>query len=294
MHTTPLQYCDNAGTPTLQYAAYGTSTGQALTGDSATAFFTTGLLEVARGGTNLASGTSGGVLYYSATGTLASSGALTANVPVIGGGAGVAPSSGTRSGNTTEFATSTGTKTVSRQLVWDADGNVTASAFTAGSAVGATGTIPLNVGSAYFPTTNPGQPRVDEKRPTIRFDNTTSQSVFWETIIPADYGSTPVFKYTYSMVTVTSGSLFADVSVMVLTDGAGDWLATDSFDTVVGCDDAAVPGTAGLSRTISCALTTNDSMVAGKKIAVNFARDVGDTAAGPSELLGAWIEYTRQ
>ena len=28
VHTTPLQYCDNAGTPTLQYAAYGNSSGE--------------------------------------------------------------------------------------------------------------------------------------------------------------------------------------------------------------------------------------------------------------------------
>lgn len=50
VHTTPLQYCDNAGTPALQYAAYGDSTGNAsvaLTGDSATAFFSTGTLEAA-------------------------------------------------------------------------------------------------------------------------------------------------------------------------------------------------------------------------------------------------------
>ena len=31
VHTTPLQYCDNAATPTLQYAAYGDSTGGATT-----------------------------------------------------------------------------------------------------------------------------------------------------------------------------------------------------------------------------------------------------------------------
>jgi len=28
VHTTPLQYCDNAGTPTLRYASYGTSSGE--------------------------------------------------------------------------------------------------------------------------------------------------------------------------------------------------------------------------------------------------------------------------
>lgn len=52
-----------------------------------------GYLAVAQGGTGLGSGTSGGILYYSASGTLASSAALAANSIVVGGGAGVAPSS---------------------------------------------------------------------------------------------------------------------------------------------------------------------------------------------------------
>ena len=39
VHTTPLQYCDNAATPTLQYAAYGSSTGVAT---SATALAANG------------------------------------------------------------------------------------------------------------------------------------------------------------------------------------------------------------------------------------------------------------
>ena len=51
VHTTPLQYCDNAATPALQYAAYADSTGNALTGDTATAFFSAGQIEAARGGT---------------------------------------------------------------------------------------------------------------------------------------------------------------------------------------------------------------------------------------------------
>jgi len=55
----------------------------------------TGTLPVANGGTGLTSGTSGGVLYYSASGTLASSAALAASALVIGGGAGVAPSTTT-------------------------------------------------------------------------------------------------------------------------------------------------------------------------------------------------------
>lgn len=52
---------------------------------------TTSTLTVAKGGTGLTSGTSGGVLAFTASGTLASSGALTANQLVLGGGAGAAP-----------------------------------------------------------------------------------------------------------------------------------------------------------------------------------------------------------
>jgi hypothetical protein len=55
----------------------------------------TGTLPVANGGTGLTAGTSGGVPYYSATGTLASSAALASNALVIGGGAGAAPATTT-------------------------------------------------------------------------------------------------------------------------------------------------------------------------------------------------------
>lgn len=52
---------------------------------------TTSTLTVSRGGTGLTTGTSGGILAFTAAGTLASSGALTANRIVLGGGAGVVP-----------------------------------------------------------------------------------------------------------------------------------------------------------------------------------------------------------
>jgi hypothetical protein len=80
-------------------------------------------LPVANGGTGLTGGTSGGVLAYSAAGTIVSSGALTANLPVIGGGAGVAPGVGTRSGSTTAFVTTTGTQTSGDCVKIDASGN---------------------------------------------------------------------------------------------------------------------------------------------------------------------------
>ena len=87
-----------------------------------------GILDVAKGGTGLASGTSGGVLYYSATGTLASSAALAANAIVIGGGAGVAPATtttgtgvltalGNNANATGGFATINGTATLTNKRI---------------------------------------------------------------------------------------------------------------------------------------------------------------------------------
>ncbi len=57
--------------------------------------------------------------------------ALTANLPVIGGG-GQATAVGTRSGNTTGFTTFTGALTTNKQLAWDASGNAIASAVNIG------------------------------------------------------------------------------------------------------------------------------------------------------------------
>jgi hypothetical protein len=76
---------------TLAIANGGTGTSSTTFVNAATNV--TGTLPVVNGGTNLSAGTSGGVLAYTATGVLASSGALAANNVVVGGGAGAAPSS---------------------------------------------------------------------------------------------------------------------------------------------------------------------------------------------------------
>src|SRR5207244_1529836 len=69
-------------------------------------------------------GTSGGIPYFSSGSILSSSALLTASNPVIGGGAGTAPSSGSRSGNTTTFGTTSGTLTNGDAAKFDASGNI--------------------------------------------------------------------------------------------------------------------------------------------------------------------------
>lgn len=95
-------------------------------------------------------GTSGGLLCYTASGTLASSSALTANLPVIGGGSGACPSVGTRSGNTTSFATTTGSLTSGNIASWDGSGNLIAGGvpMKVGTTMSTTGCIPFEDGTS--------------------------------------------------------------------------------------------------------------------------------------------------
>lgn len=74
---------------------------------SATILTSNAVVTVAQGGTGLGSGTSGGVLGYTASGTLASSAALTQHGVVVGGGAGVVPTS-TAAGTSGQVLTSNG------------------------------------------------------------------------------------------------------------------------------------------------------------------------------------------
>lgn len=61
----PLQYCDGEATPVRRVAAYGADDGDALAGDTATAFFDAGAIEAARGGTGIDSSALTGVARVS-------------------------------------------------------------------------------------------------------------------------------------------------------------------------------------------------------------------------------------
>ena len=77
------------GVTTIDFGSTGLTPSTATSG----AVTVAGTLAVANGGTGLTAGTSGGVLAYTASGTLTSSAVLDANNVVVGGGANVVPSS---------------------------------------------------------------------------------------------------------------------------------------------------------------------------------------------------------
>lgn len=112
--------------PTFQASSAGTGTvtSVAFTVPAASIFTMTGSPITSSGTLALTTaGTSGGIPYFSSASVISSSAALTANLPVIGGGAGAAPAVGTRSGNTTAYVTTTGTQTSGRCVQIDANGN---------------------------------------------------------------------------------------------------------------------------------------------------------------------------
>jgi hypothetical protein len=103
---------------------------------------------VADGGTGLSSGTSGGVLAFTAAGTIASSGALAANAIVIGGGAGVAPSTTTTG---TGVVTALGVNTGSAGAVVVNGGALGTPS--SGTVTNLTGTASININGTVGATT---------------------------------------------------------------------------------------------------------------------------------------------
>lgn len=121
-----------------------------------------GTLPVTNGGTGIISGTSGGVPYFSGATTIASSAALAASALVIGGGAGIAPSTtatgtgvitaiGNAVNTTGGLVTQSGTLTASALLIGGGSATAISSTTTGTGVLTALG---VSVGSAGAFTTN--------------------------------------------------------------------------------------------------------------------------------------------
>lgn len=120
-----------SGTGTLQDLVQTYSAGILSLSNTGTHFTTTGTWAWT------VLGTSGGVPYFSSSSTWASSGTLTAGMPVLGGGAGTAPTVGTKSGDTNKFGTVGSTQVAGKQATFDSAGNIISSAFDVNTAAAA-------------------------------------------------------------------------------------------------------------------------------------------------------------
>lgn len=162
---------------------------------------------------------------------------------------------------------------------------------------GALGTIQLPVNAVKLPTAN--SPYIDssENNTRLLFDQTTSQCALWEFVTPLDFAGSYVLHLPYSLVSVTGAfAVGITAAVMKQTPGTNVDFNTDSYDTINTCADALVPSTAGAVNDLACPLATVDGVVAGDMTKVRLCRNVGvaSNAAGPMEVVRAYLTYVRQ
>lgn len=180
------------------------------------------------------SGTSGGIPYFSSASALSSSAALTANAPVIGGGAGAAPSVGSRSGNTTEFATVSGALTSGHATVADVSGNIVDSGAAPGT--GTVSSVTCGAGLSGGTITTSGTCASTE---TIRAVTSTT-----DTILSTDAAKLVTYSNA-SAIAVTlpqaTGSFAVGFGFSVQNLGAGLVTVTPTTSTVNGAALLPVP-----------------------------------------------------
>lgn len=215
-------------------------------------------------------GTSGGVPYFNSASTLASSAALTANLPVIGGGAGAAPAVGTRTGNTTAFVTQSGAATSARCAHYDASGNLAAAS--ADCSAGGGGTfaysangVTVTAGTYYVPIGGGGIPTATEANVSVKAPSATTITNL-QVSISADPGSGQTLAVTLRL----GGS---DQTVTCTITGSGGGTATT-------CQDLAHSVSVAQNDIIDWKIVTTGTYVATPTITItanNGTSNVGIT-----------------
>lgn len=289
---TPALGTDTSG----NYAAGDAEAGAALTGDSATSFFSTGTLEVAIGGTGTTTSTGTGAVVLGTTPTIATpieTGKIDRNNVAVDdddctGEQGLYWYDTTDSAfefcNANSGAPSVlgsgGTANTTIQLnpysAKLSGGYVTATITNLDAAVGAG----IDAGDGNW---------------RLLFDATTDEAAVFYAIVPNNYSSTPVVNIIYSMTSATTNEVEWEAAVMCVSPADSADINTASFAAGATAVET-VPGTAGFTDTLVSITPTDDSCAAGDIIYVYISTDANDAtnddATGDRELVGAYISYT--
>lgn len=249
---------------------------------------------VADGGTGLSSGTSGGVLAFTASATLASSGALTANAVVLGGGAGAAPSSlalgtanqilGMNSGATAhEYKTLT---QGSRITLTHAAGSVTIAVATQTRSIMLAPEMFAAVGGA--PTIS----NISNIVETFDFDQTSEETIAATIVIPQDWqsgGFTPIVSWTNK--STGSGDVVWRVLIREFANAAN--LSTGGTSLLDESQTITAPSQSVLTQTTFTASTAPGA--AGRLLNVRVQRTAGnaaDTLGNDAGVVSVELRYT--
>jgi hypothetical protein len=128
-------------------------------------------------------------------------------------------------------------------------------------------------------------------RPYLAYDAATDEAAYWTLAVPQGFTSPFTAIISYAMASATTNAVVWDVTVEAITSGDGtpDTDAAESLDTANTATADTVPGTAGLLKQVSVALSNGDSAAAADYLRIRIRR-VGssgsDTATGDAFFFG--------
>lgn len=157
----------------------------------------------------------------------------------------------------------------------------------------ATSQVILPVNGGVRDSTNPPGLLWQGARPYLTFDGTTDELITWSFRMPGDYASGPTVKWQYSMASAITNNVAVRSQVMAAAATVN--IDTDSYAAQDTSADSVVPGTAGLMKEISLALTNTDSLAAGSYISIQLGRKnatTGTNATGDMEVWAIALVYT--
>ncbi len=148
------------------------------------------------------------------------------------------------------------------------------------------------------PTANAAVPNTRNDQLVLEFDPATDQYAVFRFTLPRNYaGGGVTMTIEWAAASATTGNVIWSAAMERLQDGV-DTIASDSFATAVNSAAQAAPGTSGIAKYTTIALTSGaqmDSTAAGESFRLKIARvasNVSDTMAGLAQLIGGEIRET--
>lgn len=149
--------------------------------------------------------------------------------------------------------------------------------------------LPIHGGAPT--SSSPGMAFDTSGVPYLAYDSITDEYRIYSFNIPENYASALVVKVSYSMASATTGNVALRVKARSISDNSV--IKDASFGSQETSADNAVPGTAGIKKTITLTLVTSFS--AGQSIAVEIGREnttSGTNATGDMHIWDISITYT--